>query len=171
VNDPAQNTFTDYGLTPNSAWVNWEYLYSLYMPDVKTVLKEIGFHVDQTRIKLQGWYNFTEHNTSEFTHDHTGGPTTIQFSAVHFVTLGESSAPTALINPNTKMIKSTIPTKNLDHLPSYFKSWKIIPDAKEGDIIFFPSWLDHHAPYHDSGELRITTAFNIMLGVDNKEGF
>lgn len=170
INDKLQNTFTDYGLTPDSAWVNWNFLYSLYLPDVNAVLSEIGVDVKHTKVLLKGWYNFTEHSTAEFVHDHTGGPRTIQFSAVHFVNLDPESQPTVFVNPNTKMIKSTIPTKNLNHLPMCFKTWKVIPDAKEGDIIFFPSWLDHHAPYHDSGKLRLTTALNIMLQVDDMEG-
>jgi len=45
--------------------------------------------------------------------------------------------------------------------------------VQEGDILFFPSWLDHTAPQHTSGNLRITNAVNVMMRLKNhdEDGF
>ena len=37
------------------------------------------------------------------------------------------------------------------------------PDVKEGDLIIFPSWMEHICPPNRSNELRVTMAFNIDL--------
>ena len=36
-------------------------------------------------------------------------------------------------------------------------------NIKEGDLIIFPSWLEHVVPQNKSNELRITVSFNIDL--------
>jgi len=37
------------------------------------------------------------------------------------------------------------------------------PEVKEGDVIFFPSSLYHHAPPHDSDNHRTIFSFNMMI--------
>ena len=73
-------------------------------------------------------------------------------------------------NPWRKLLKATTPTKNFDFLPDYFKEFARMPEVEEGDLILFPSWLDHFAPKFTAGSLRITTALNIMMRVDNGDG-
>jgi hypothetical protein len=170
-NDPIQNTFTDYGFTADAAYCHWPLLYELYRPDIYLMLEEIGVNFkDPWKISMKGWYNFTTENTREFIHDHTGGPSTIQFSAVHYVNLEKNSKPTVFVNPCQRQMKSIIPTKNHDHMPEYFYNFKRFPTAEEGDIVLFPSWIDHYVPNHSNGELRVTTALNIMMRVDNGDG-
>jgi len=171
-NDPVQNTFTDYGMHAGAAFCHWPYLYKLYEDDVRALITGMGFDLNkhQWDIKMKGWYNLSYNNEAEFLHDHTGGPSTIQFAAVHYVKLAENSYPTAFKNPLWKYIKASIPTKNIDYIPSYFYDFDRLPDAKEGDIVLFPSWLDHYVPKHTNGTLRITNALNIMMRVDNGDG-
>lgn len=171
-NDPIQNTFTDYGFTADAAFCNWDYLNKLYKDDFIDLLQATGINLAKHpwQIKLKGWYNFTNQNTAQFLHDHTGGPSLITFSAVHYVVLSDNSLPTVFKNPSMKYIRSVTPTKNLDYLPSYFFNFDNIPDCVEGDMIMFPSWLDHYVPQHINGNLRVTTAFNIMMRVDDGDG-
>lgn len=171
-NDPIQNTLTDYGFMKDAAYCHWPYLIDWYKPDIYSILEEIGFNFKNHpwKVKIKGWYNFSTSNNAAFVHDHTGGPTTIQFSAVHYVSLGNGSFPTVFNNPWGKLSKATTPTKNFDFLPPYFCEFSRIPEVEEGDLVLFPSWLDHFAPRFDSKNLRVTTALNIMMRVDDGDG-
>jgi hypothetical protein len=170
VNDLNSNTYTDY--IPGATKVFWPFLYKLYRPTIISMLEHLdiikgGRYFD---LKMRGWYNFTNHTTSKFLHDHTGGPTTINFSCVHYVNVESKMPGTVFQNPNVKMIKSTTPTKNFSVMSDYFNNYWYTPEVSEGDIIMFPSWLDHFIPPHTDGSLRVTTALNIMLRLDQDEG-
>jgi uncharacterized protein (TIGR02466 family) len=172
ANDRIQNTLTDYGFTADAAYCHWPFLLDLYKPDIMKILTSIGFNFKKHpwQVKMKGWYNMCTSNTATFVHDHTGGPTTIQFSAVHYVKLGDDNNATVFKNPNGKNIKATTPTKNFDYLPDYFINFQRMPEVEEGDLILFPSWLDHYVPNYNAGNLRITTALNIMMRVDDGDG-
>lgn len=172
-NDPVQNTLTDYGFMSNdAAFVHWPFLLEWYKPDIYKILENIGFDFKKHpwKVRMKGWYNMCTSNTATFTHDHMGGPSTIQFSAVHYVKLGTDQNATVFKNPNGKNIKATMPTKNLDFLPTYFCETHRMPEVEEGDLVLFPSWLDHFVPRYVEGNLRITTALNIMMRVDDGDG-
>jgi hypothetical protein len=169
-NDDQLRNYTDY--LPGAKFVHWHYLINLYMDCIKRLLTEIGINdINSWSIKVTGWYNVSTHLETPSFHDHTGGPNTIQFSVVHYVCLSEDSKGTVFQNPNIKQIKATVPTKDLKILPSYFLNFHEIPSVKEGDMIIFPSWLDHSFPVHLDGSLRITNALNVMLKIDDKIGF
>ena len=72
---------------------------------------------------------------------------------------------------NARMMKSVIPTKNKDELPDLYWPDKKQMLVEEGDLLLFPSWLDHHTPAHTTGNLRVVVAMNIMLTFDNREGY
>jgi hypothetical protein len=171
-NDPVQNTLTDYGFTRDAAYCHWPMLYEWYKPDIQQILENIGFDFKRYpwQFKMKGWYNMCTSNTATFNHDHMGGPTTIQFSAVHYVKLGQENNATVFKNPNGKYIKGTTPTKNFDYLPECFYDFQRMPEIEEGDLVLFPSWLDHYVPHYTAGNLRITTALNIMMRVDDGDG-
>ena len=42
-------------------------------------------------------------------------------------------------------------------------------EVEEGDIVLFPSWMDHSAPKHTSNSLRIVNAVNIMMRLKNQD--
>jgi hypothetical protein len=172
ANDLVQNTLTDYGHTADAAYCHWPMLLDLYKPDITKILTTIGFDFKKHpwQVRMKGWYNFSTSNTAAWVHDHAGGPSTIQFSAIHYVSLGEGAQATVFNNPWRKLLKATTPTKNFDFLPDYFKEFARMPEVEEGDLILFPSWLDHFAPKFTAGSLRITTALNIMMRVDNGDG-
>ena len=43
----------------------------------------------------------------------------------------------------------------------YFTSW--MPDIKDGDIILFPSYLNHKTNINKTNNKRITFSFNLYL--------
>jgi hypothetical protein len=172
ANDTATNAYTDY--VPGATKIPWMMLNKFYQDDVEEFLKHTGVNFDEGwTYKITCWYGMMHHTTSQFVHDHTGGPKTIQWSAVHYVVLDakDTQSGTVFLNPNARMMKSVIPTKNRNHLPElYFPREQQLP-VEEGDAVFFPSWLDHHTPAHTSGNLRVVVAMNIMLTFDNMEGY
>jgi uncharacterized protein (TIGR02466 family) len=170
ANDKITNAYTDY--VPGAVKAPWQVLSKFYDTDIEEFLKHTG--VDFAKgwtYKVTCWYGMMTNSTSQFVHDHTGGPTTIQWSAVHYVELTDPNAGTIFVNPNARMIKSVVPTKNKNELPEIY--WPVEQQAlvEEGDLLIFPSWLDHHTPKHTTGNLRVVVAMNIMLHFDNVEGY
>ena len=168
-NNEFGDVYTDY--LPGAVQINWPHLYSLYKPSILDLLEGIGIeNVTNWRIVMKGWYNFTTETNNTFFHDHVGGPSTIQFAAVHYVNLNRGSKGTLFQNPYFNKLKSVIPTKNMNLSPNYFAHSLEFPEVEEGDIIIFPSWLYHSHSVHTDGSLRITNALNIMMRIDNSDG-
>ena len=168
ANDTITNAYTDY--VPGAVKAPWMMLSKFYEDDIREFLEYTGINFNQKwAFKVKCWYGMMTNSTSQFPHDHTGGPKTIQWSAVHYVTLDNANSSTVFLNPNARMMKSVFPTKNRNELPAmYYPDKKQMP-VEEGDVIFFPSWLEHHTPAHTTGNLRVIVAMNIMLTFDNKE--
>lgn len=168
-NDLIQNSYTDY--IEGATFCHWPFLINLYMPTIKTMLFEYGVNLNNPwNIKVSPWYVLTTSNTAEFVHDHMGGSTNIQFSAVHYVVLDDDSTGTVFVNPNEKLMKAVVPTKDQSLLDSCFVGSRQCPIITEGDFVMFPSWVDHHAPKHTSGNLRAVIAMNIMLSIVDRTG-
>jgi hypothetical protein len=162
VTDPLSNMYTDY--CPGAAKVPWAMLSKFYEDDIKTFLESTGLDFSQSwSFNFACWYGFTTHSIAEFVHDHTGGPATIQWSGVHYVVLDEGAHGTIFCDPCARLKKSVSPTKNKHYLPAMYYPSKQTPSVSEGDMVIFPSWVDHHTPRHETGKLRVVVAMNIML--------
>jgi hypothetical protein len=170
ANDKISNAYTDY--IPGAIKPPWKVLSKFYEDDIKEFLRYTGVDIKQGwTYKVTCWYGMMTNTVSQFVHDHTGGPTTIQWSAVHYVVLDKDSSSTVFVNPNAKMMKSVLPTKNRNYIPEMYYPTEQEISVEEGDMVFFPSWLDHHTPAHTTGTLRIVVPVNIMLMFDNVEGY
>jgi hypothetical protein len=170
VNDTVTNAYTDY--VPGAHKIPWMIVSKFYEDDIREFLEFTGIDFSKGwTFKVTCWYGMMTNSTSQFPHDHTGGPRTIQWSAVHYVTLDNENSGTVFLNPNARMIKSVIPTKNKNELPEMYWPDKKQMLVEEGDLLLFPSWLDHHTPAHTTGNLRVVVAMNVMLTYDNKEGY
>jgi uncharacterized protein (TIGR02466 family) len=170
VNDRVTNAYTDY--VPGATNAPWKILSKFYDADIREFLTHTG--IDFSRgwtYKVTCWYAMMTNSTSQHPHDHTGGPKTIQWSAVHYVNLDNTDSGTVFLDPNARMIKSVFPTKDRNALPEMYYPEKKQMLVEEGDLLLFPSWLEHHTPAHTSGNLRVVVAMNIMLTYDNREGY
>lgn len=168
-NGGLQNIYTDY-LPGSGAMIHWPYIYDRYTDDVKLMLSEVGFNMKQPwDIRMKGWYNFTTNNDEEWAHDHMGGASNINYSFVHYVTVGDKDDGTIFLNPNYKLIRAAMPTKNVNFLPEIMFNDRYQVKVEEGDIVLFPSWLDHTAPKHTTDTLRITNAVNVMMRLTNQD--
>jgi hypothetical protein len=168
-NGGLQQIYTDY-LPGSGAMIHWPYIYNRYTDDVKSILSEIGYNMKQPwDIKLKGWYNFTTNNSEEWMHDHMGGATNINYAFTHFVHIDDEDDGTIFFNPNYKMIRAGMPTKNINYLPDSMFNDRYQVKVEEGDIVLFPSWLDHTAPKHTSNNLRIVNAVNVMMKLTDQD--
>jgi hypothetical protein len=61
------------------------------------------------------------------------------------------------------MIRSLWPTTNKNELPPYCDDLDIALKAQEGDIIWFPSYLNHYFKEQKSEKLRCTIAMNLTV--------
>ena len=77
-----------------------------------------------------------------------------KWSGVYYAIFDEEEhSPTHFYSPNEKLIAIN-PSCGIDTL---------IPKVKEGDMIIFPSWLEHAAPLNKSSKLRATISFNFYF--------
>ena len=65
----------------------------------------------------------------------------------------EEHSPTLFYNPNEKLLASN----------RFVGMNALEPKIKEGDMIIFPSWLEHAAPLNKSSKLRATISFNFFF--------
>ena len=74
------------------------------------------------------------------------------YTGVYYVKLSDKSAKTELINP-------------------FSQNEKIIIDAKEGDVVIFPSYVIHRAPTQKEKTNKIIISFNINFEFINQNLF
>ena len=118
------------------------------------------------RIDGEPWYNVYGKDQKADQHDHM----TCDFSAVHFLKFNpEVHEPIRFIHPQQTKTKylSRFKPQIVDNLgtctrQSYYKE-HFVPDIYEGDLIIFPSELQHLVWKNQSDETRITIAFNFSI--------
>ena len=75
-----------------------------------------------------------------------------KWSGVYYAIFDEEEhSPTHFYSPNEKLIAIN-PSCGIDTL---------IPKVKEGDMIIFPSWLEHYVSPNMSEDKRISISFNM----------
>jgi len=118
------------------------------------------------RIDNEPWYNVYGKGQKADQHDHM----TCDFSAVHFLKFNpEAHEPIRFIHPQQTKTKylSRFKPQIVDNLgtctrQSYYKE-NFVPVINEGDLIIFPSELQHLVWKNQSDETRITIAFNFSI--------
>jgi len=120
------------------------------------------------RIDGEPWYTVYGKGQKADQHEHMP----CDFSAVHFIKFNpEIHEPIRFVHPELTKTKyaATFKPHLHDNLgtcsrQSYYKE-HYVPDVKEGDLIIFPSELQHLVYANQSDELRATIAFNFSLKV------
>ena len=115
------------------------------------------------------WYTAYDKNQIAQIHDHMPD----DFSVLHILKYDkELHSPVVFVHPDIKLMRSNYSKgkaseylkesvlKDTDN--SYFHNWHY-PTIEEGDILIWPSTLDHFVPKNMSDELRITIAFNYNI--------
>jgi hypothetical protein len=156
------DVYTDYEDKSNA--LDQNFLNPLYEENIMELLSDMQFSPDVNwHVNLDSWYNFSLKGGWQHVHDHVGGPLQIQWSGVHYAVFDKDHESTHFQNPQAAMIRSLWPTTNKNELPPYCDDLDIALKAQEGDIIWFPSYLNHYFKEQKSEKLRCTIAMNLTV--------
>jgi len=98
------------------------------------------------------WYN--DYSVGDFQEQHHHLPA--DFSCIHYVQLNSKHQGTTFVNPN-RLLNSN--NKVLKHIyPETFT-----PYVTEGDVIIFPSYMEHFVKKQQIEDRRITLSWNLKI--------
>lgn len=109
------------------------------------------------------WFNYYENGEWQEQHGHTGDCVfsyATPFSCIHFLKYDpEVHPPVVFVDPNDRLRITSIEMESNNYSSRYY------PNIREGDIIMFPSYLEHFVPKGPStpGNPRVTVAFNLKI--------
>ena len=102
------------------------------------------------------WLNVYESQNWQEKHIHSPG----QWSGVYYVHFDPNEhKATNFYHPCETLLATAGITSNT-----------LVPWVQEGDMIIFPSWLEHAAPMNKSSKMRSTISFNFFIEEDIYEG-
>ena len=148
------DVFTTFGKDINFPWKD---IIPLYSEEIQTFAKELNL-VGNARI-TEAWFNAYKTNQGQEMHEHLPG----HFSAIHYLSYDpEVHTPTVFVNPFRQVAMSNAPEFNTD-IAGVPGSWVSLQYVKidEGDLLIFPSYLEHKVPRQKSDKIRATMSFNL----------
>ncbi len=107
-------------------------------------------------LQMVAWANVLRRGNDNRVHNHPG----MSWSAVYYVTLGGEPLSDAdgliePVDPRGAANMVATPGRPFDH--------KVRIRPRAGEIILFPSWLQHYVNPYEGGEERISIAFNVSM--------
>lgn len=99
------------------------------------------------------WLNFTQPDEYHPIHRHPNS----FISGVLYIDLGDESGLIMFQQPSKNLIQPAAPSH-----PAYLRDFKLL-HVRTGDILLFPSYLEHSVPKNTSGRTRVSLAFNTFL--------
>lgn len=107
---------------------------------------------------INSWVNIAENGVRHDFHSHPG----YTISGVYYFRVSAKQGGIAFNNPNPIVFNAGFPEGKIT--PQILE---ILP--RDGDVILFPSWLQHGTVENTTNEERISIAFNIDFIVKNTE--
>ena len=130
--------------------LKWEEYMDLLKPSIELFANDLDTSIKYTM--YNPWMNLYKRGDHQEVHEHSGN----DISCVFFANSGEGFSEFYFKDRNsiflTEKVKRLINYKNV-----------YVPDVKEGDIIFFPSNLEHGVSPHNSDVTRRTLSVNLTL--------
>lgn len=157
------NVFTTYGKNDNFPW-------DKIIPRYKQTFDEIKelYGIEGMAHVREAWFNGYKEDQYQEIHDHIPN----QFSCIHLLSYDETEhLPPIFLSPFRQVSVTNSPefiSKDPKDKPPTW-AYQSSVSAKEGDIIIFPSYLEHKVPRQSSSKLRVTISFN--LNFVNYENF
>ena len=147
--------------------LNDEFLFSIYSKYITDFFREYSLKAGKYNIHSP-WYNAFSKNQYQEPHTHLPA----DFSVVHYVTFDESQHlattfvhPNPIISQSAKAFRRPLMDKLDPSCPahSFYMSFYTPPQIKQGDLIIFPSFLNHYVKPNVSEKQRITITFNVAM--------
>ena len=148
------DVFTTFGKNINFPWND---ILPLYSSELKTFSEELNI-VGNPMI-TDAWFNAYNENQGQEMHEHLPS----HFSAIHYLSYDkEVHTPTVFCSPFRQSALSNAPvfSKDIDEVPGTWVSLQYVK-VDEGDLLIFPSFLEHKVPRQSSNKIRATMSFNL----------
>jgi uncharacterized protein (TIGR02466 family) len=147
------DVFTTYGKEID---IDWKSVFEHYVPHMVEFGNQqaLNGEIDVAN----AWINAYKSGQSQEIHDHLPG----QFSAIHYLKYNPKfHSPTVFINPYGRCSSPHRPPfdTTINQVPPMWVGQQFI-HVNEGDLLIFPSFLEHKVPRQTSDEMRITVSFN-----------
>jgi uncharacterized protein (TIGR02466 family) len=106
------------------------------------------------------WINVYKKGQWQENHHHHGDKD-VYFSAVHFLKYNKETHPPLIFNNPQNILMTPNQLGRCTNLSYWDLDHSV--DVYEGDIIFFPSYLEHQVNVQETDEDRITISFNVKI--------
>jgi hypothetical protein len=111
------------------------------------------------------WFNAYGKGQWQENHHHHGVSQDLYFSAVHFLKYDKSIHPPLVMNNMNRILVTPYSVGRKTRL-DYWNVDEAI-DVEEGDLLIFPTFMEHQVNIQETEELRITVSFNIEVKLHN----
>jgi hypothetical protein len=107
------------------------------------------------------WFNCYGKNQWQENHHHHGHNQNLYFSAVHFLKYDKTIHPPLVMNNMNRILVTPYDIGRKTILDYWDVDESI--DVDEGDLLIFPTFMEHQVNVQKTDELRITVSFNIEV--------
>ena len=119
------------------------------------MIRELKLNADPAKATLQMWVSVMRKGGFHGIHSHAGSV----ISGTFYVQCDDKAAPLALMNPTRHFRNHETRPEPQDMGPFTSEQMLIKPEA--GQMIVWPSWLEHHVLRHNDDRPRIAISFNV----------
>ncbi len=125
--------------------------------------KDYGFGQASSGLRVTSmWANVNVFGNSNTVHSHqspAGMPNPLVLSGCYYVRIPNDSGVFVLEDFGRPMRYLLLPFQE----PNLVNSFTVKIPPREGNLLLFPAWLEHHVEENRSSEQRISIAFNVAL--------
>ena len=108
------------------------------------------------------WVNINGQGHRNDRHNHFAHSIPTFLSGVYYVKVPKDSGVIRFYDPRGPMTQNTLDQEYYFNSPPFQYL-----EPEEGQIILFPTWLDHDVTYNTNEEERVSIAFNVMIKKSN----
>ena len=138
-------------------------LVDLINKNLLQVGKEYGFGMMSSKLKVTSmWANINDKACSNAVHSHqspVGMPNPLVISGCYYVKVPKNSGQFVLEDFSRPMRYLQLPFQE----PNLMNSFTVRVPPEDGNLLFFPAWMEHSVEANMSNEERISIAFNVAL--------
>lgn len=127
---------------------------------LQTIVPDLGIVTPNSVTVPAIWANNNKLGGFNLPHDHVEGGNIISFA--HYVKLPNGSSTINFRSDRPSLKFWNFPRSHYNEL----NSQDVTIDVKDGDVVFFPAWLDHYTSPNDTDLDRITIAGNIEIAYE-----